>query len=74
MEEKKKWISYSDRMATKKYYVLLEDKDVLGVFSTLRKACEFMTGKKFPSYWTLVRKKTNKFEIGNYSLQIVKPK
>ena len=64
--------TYQERQEAKKYYVLLENKDVLGVFGSLRSVCAHM-GKKFPSYWTLVRKKTNKFEIGNYSLQIVKP-
>lgn len=65
--------TYQERQEAKKYYVLLEDKDVLGVFGSLKSVCEYI-GDKFPSYWTLVRKKTNKFEYGNYSLQIVKPK
>lgn len=77
MSDKKKNISYSKRMSTKKYYVLLEKTDVLGVFTTLKKACDFMKEEKFPSYWTLVRQENNtfkddKFKHGNYSLQIVK--
>ena len=71
MSVKTKSVPYSDRMESKKYYVLLEDKDVLGVFGSLRKVCEYM-GKKFPSYWTLVRKDFDKFEYKNYSLQIIK--
>lgn len=55
-----------------KYYVLLDGKTVLGVFNTLRKACDFMKGKKFPSYWTLVRKDFDRFDFGNYSLQLIK--
>ncbi len=49
-------------------------QDVLGVFTTLKKACDFMKEKKFPSYWTLVRKDFDKFDYNNYSLQIVKHK
>lgn len=67
-------ITYKERQKNKKYYVLLEDKDVKGVFGNLKKVCDFMIGKKFPSYWTLVRKDFDKFEYGNYSLQVVKNK
>ena len=71
MVDEKNWVSYSERMATKKYYVLLEKSDVLGVFTTLKKACDFMKGKKFPSYWTLIRQENNtfkndKFKYGSY--------
>lgn len=55
-----------------KYYVLLENSDVKGVFGSLKKLCESMRGKKFPSYWTLVRKDFDRFDYGNYSLQVVK--
>lgn len=73
MPDKKKWVSYSKRMATKKHYVLLEDKIVLGVFTTLSKVCKFMEGKDFPSYWTLTRKDFKQpQEYGNYSIQLVK--
>ena len=64
--------TYKERLENKKYYVLLENKDVLGVFGCLKGACEFMDGKNFPSYWTLVRQKKNKFEYGNYTLQVIK--
>jgi len=59
-------------MEDKKYYVLLEEKDVLGVFGSLKRLCDYMKGKKFPSYWTLTRKDFDKFEYGKYSLQVVK--
>ena len=66
--------TYQERIESKKYYVVLEDKTVLGVFGCLKRACDFMKGKKFPSYWTLVRKDFVKFDYGNYSLQILKHK
>jgi len=64
--------TYKKEQQTRKHYVLLNDRDVMGVFSTLKKVCEFMSGENFPSYWTLVRKDFDKFEYGNYSLQIIK--
>lgn len=67
--------TYEQRMESKKYYVLLEEKDVLGVFGSLKRLCDSMKDKKFPSYWTLVRKDlSGRFDYGNYSLQIVKHK
>lgn len=66
--------SYKQEQQTRKHFVLLENRDVLGVFSTLKKVCEFMDGKKFPSYWTLVRKDFDKFDFGSYSLQVIKNK
>ncbi len=54
-ESKKKTVSYSKRMATKKHFVVLKGTNVLGVFSTLRGACKFLSDKNFPSYWTVVR-------------------
>ena len=48
-------ISYSKRISTKKHYVISYEKDVIGVFTTLKKACDFMDGEDFPSYWTIVR-------------------
>lgn len=66
--------TYKERIESKKYYVLLEGKTVLGVFGCLKRTCNFMKGKKFPSYWTLVRKNFNKLEYNNYSLQIIKHK
>lgn len=65
--------TYKKEQETKKHYVLLEDRIVIGVFSTLTKVCNFMEGKKFPSYWTLTRKEFNKpEEFGKYSLQLIK--
>ena len=67
--------TYKKEQETKKHYVLLRDRDVLGVFSTLSKVCNFMEGEKFPSYWTLTRKDFNKpLEFESYSLQLVKNK
>lgn len=64
--------TYKETIERKKYYVILEKNDVKGVFGNLKRACEFMQGKDFPSYWTLVRKKMNRFDYKEYSLQIIR--
>jgi hypothetical protein len=61
-------------MKDKNYYVLLKETDVLGVFGSLKRLCDTMKGKDFPSYWTLIRKDFNRYDYGNYSLQVVKSK
>lgn len=60
--------TYKEQQKNKKYYVLLKDGVPLGTFGNLKKVAEFMAGKDFPSYWTLVRKKENPIKSGNYSI------
>ena len=48
--------TYKEQQENKQYYVLLKDREVLGTFGNLKKVCEFMEGKDFYSYHTLVRK------------------
>lgn len=60
--------TYKEQQENKMSYVLLQDCEVLGTFGNLRKVCEYMDGKDFPSYWTLVRKKENPIEFDNYKI------
>lgn len=64
--------TYKERMKDKMYWVLLDGNTVLGVFGNLKKLCDHMIDKDFPSYWTLTRKKSNKFDYKGYSVQKVK--
>lgn len=64
--------TYKEQQKDKKYYVLLEDGVPLGTFGNLKKVVEFMEGKEFPSYWTLVRKNENPIIIGHHSIYKVK--
>ena len=65
-------VTYKERQQNKKYYVLLEDGVPLGTFGNLKKVVEFMEGKEFPSYWTLIRKDENPLEFDNYKIYKVK--
>lgn len=64
--------TYQERKENTKVWVLIEGNTVLGAFGNLKKVCDFMDGKEFPSYWTLTRKKEDKIEAGNYDLHKVK--
>ena len=64
--------TYKEQIENKMSYVLLEDCDVLGTFGNLKKVCEFMDGKDFPSYWTLVRKKDYPLTENGYKIYKVK--
>ncbi|MBV7268694.1 hypothetical protein [Winogradskyella luteola] len=64
--------TYKEQQENKMSYVLLKDCEVLGTFGNLRKVCDFMEGKDFPSYWTLVRKKENPLVIEDYKIHKVK--
>ena len=54
-DEEKGWLNYSERMSTKKHFVISKGNDVLGVFPTLKTACDNLDLKGFPSYWTVIR-------------------
>ena len=60
--------TYKEQQKDKKYYVLIKDGIPLGTFGNLKKVVEFMDGKSFPSYWTLVRKNDNPIEFENYKI------
>jgi hypothetical protein len=65
-------VTYQERKENTRVYVIIEGETVLGVFRNLTKACEFMKGKDFPSYWTVARKKQDRFDYGKYSIQKLK--
>lgn len=65
-------VTYKERQKNKKYYVLLQNGVPLGTFGNLKKITEFMDGKKFPSYWTLVRKEENPMVFEKYLIYKVK--
>ncbi len=64
--------TYKEQQKNKKYYVLLKECVPLGTFGNLKKITEFMEGKNFPSYWTLVRKEENPIEFAEYKIFKVK--
>ncbi|WP_420321228.1 hypothetical protein [Flagellimonas sp.] len=64
--------TYKEQQQNKAYYVLLEDGVPLGTFGNLKKITEYMEGKDFPSYWTLVRKEENPLICGVYRIYKVK--
>lgn len=64
--------TYKEQIKNRTNYVLLEDGIVLGTFGNLKKICDFMESREFPSYWTLVRKEENPIEFGNYRIFKVK--
>jgi hypothetical protein len=61
-------VTYKERIQNKKNYVLIENDIVLGTFGNLKKITDFMKGKNFPSYWTLVRKKDFPIKFDNYKI------
>ena len=64
--------SYKERQEKLHYFVLVKDGVPLGTFGNLKKIVEFMDGKKFPSYWTLARKKEFPISANDYELFTVK--
>lgn len=60
--------TYKERKKKQYNYVLLKDCVVLGTFGNLKKITEFIEDDKFPSYWTLIRKKENPIEFDNYKI------
>jgi hypothetical protein len=64
--------TYKERKAKLENYILVKDGIPLGTFGNLKKVVEFMKGKEFPSYWTLVRKNENPIITGDYLIYKVK--
>jgi hypothetical protein len=65
-------VTYKERKQNQQNFVLLKDGVPLGTFGNLKKVVEFVDEKYFPSYWTLVRKKDNPLECGEYLIYKVK--
>tara|TARA_R100000935_G_scaffold13736_5_gene27654 strand:+ start:81770 stop:81976 length:207 start_codon:yes stop_codon:yes gene_type:complete len=64
--------TYKERQENLEYFVLLEYCNVLGTFGNLKKVCDFLDGKDFYSYNTIVRKKTYPVTYKNYKVFKVK--
>ena len=60
--------TYKEQQKGKTYFVLLDKGVPLGTFGNLKKVVDFMEGKDFPSYWTLIRKSDNPLVHGNYEI------
>lgn len=60
--------TYKERIKNLEHYVLLENSDVLGTFGNLKTLCDFLDGKDFYSYNTIVRKKTYPVTYKNYKV------
>jgi hypothetical protein len=65
-------MKYEDYIKNKTNYVLLKGLDVIGTFGNLRKAINFITDDKHPSYWTLIRKQENPINFNEYKIFRVK--
>jgi len=55
-----------------KVWVLSYKGECIGAYGNLKKLCESVDDPNFPSYWTLVRKKFDVFELGDYRIERVK--
>ncbi|MEE1961894.1 hypothetical protein V1387_04290 [Allomuricauda taeanensis] len=64
--------SYQKRKEAQKHFVLLKKDTVVGVFGSFRQALEKIDSDKKQSYWTLIRNMPSRYDVGDYSLQVVK--
>ena len=64
--------TYKERKEKLENFVLLEGDNVLGTFGNLKKVCDFLEGKDFYSYNTIVRKKSYPVAYKNYKVFKVK--
>ena len=65
-------VTYKEQIKDKRSFVLLQNSEVLATFGNLKKVCNFMGGKDFPKYNTLVRKKEYPISYKDYSIYKVK--
>jgi hypothetical protein len=80
-EKESKKLSYTERKESKKYIGINLNCNLIGIWGTLKKACEDIkeTDVEFPSYWTLARRTDEnpielETKIGKYSIHFEKPK
>jgi hypothetical protein len=66
-------VLYKERKATKEYFVLIKSGTVIGLFGNLKKLCAFgaKQDSKFLSYSTLSKKKSQRMNFGDYSIQMI---
>lgn len=60
--------TYKEQIKDRKTFVLQKGCVVLATFGNLKKVCEYMAEKKFPSYHTLVRKKDYPLTYNDYTI------
>lgn len=65
-------VSYQERKAKAKYFVLIKSGEVIGLYGSLKKLCESQEDESFPSYWTLTRKMKGRIDFDDYSIQETK--
>lgn len=65
-------VTYKERKESQQNFVLIKDGVPLGTFGNLKKVVEFVDGKDFPSYWTLIRDKSYPKKCGDYIVHKVK--
>lgn len=65
---------YKQERENRKHYVLLKNGNFVGVFGNLKKLVDYGIDKfnDFPSYSTLIKKKTAKIVIGEYVIEETK--
>ena len=63
--------TYKEQIRNRHNFVLSQNGTVLATFGNLRKVTKYMEGKKFKSYWTLVRKKEYPIPVFDYSINKV---
>jgi len=64
--------TYKEQIKNRKSFVLQLNDSVVASFGNLKKVCNFMKGKDFPKYNTIVRKKEYPITHKNYTLYKVK--
>jgi len=66
-------IKYKERKAKKEYYVLIKSGTVIGLYGQLKKLCDTLKieDKDFPSYSSLSKKKEQRMDFGEYSIQMI---
>lgn len=65
-------ITYKEQIKNKRNFVLVKNDVVIATFGNLRKLVDFVKDEKFPSYWTLIRKKKYPIIFNEYAIYKVK--
>lgn len=67
-------LTYREKRDNQKVWVLLDNNELLGVFSNLKKMFDFgiQLDSNFPAYWTLARNKSEKMKYDKYIIYHIK--
>lgn len=66
--------TYQKRQESKKHFVLLKKRKVIGVYGSFSDALDMIDSDKKKSYWTLIRNMPKEYKVDDYSLQVVSNK